>query len=335
MSYRITSTIDPAVWVKFIYNHPHGNIFQAPEMYEVYSKTKNYKPIFLAAEDDNKNVIGILLAVIQKEHKGILGKFSARSIIIGGPLVKDNKPEIIEFLLKEYNKEIKGKAIYTQIRNHWEWNKTEKKIFEKYGFVYEPHLDIIHDLTVKKEDIWNNITGKARNKIRKSLKNNIVFDELKSINNVTKSYKILEEVYKNAKQPLADYSLFKNAYLVLFDKGMLKIFGALYNKNIVGIRIQLIYCNCVYDWYAGSKSQYYKFNPNDFLPWKVIEWGSKNGYKYFDFGGAGKPNIPYGVRDHKLKFGGKLVEFGRFEKIHNRFLFQIGKIGLKLYKKIK
>ena len=66
-----------------------------------------------------------------------------------------------------------------------------------------------------------------------------------------------------------------------------------------------------------------------------MEWGSNNGYKIFDFGGAGKPNLAYGVRDHKLKFGGELVEFGRFEKVHNKFLMKVGELGLKLYKFIK
>nr|HQG68051.1 hypothetical protein [Paludibacteraceae bacterium] len=79
-----------AEWANFIKLHPKGNIFQTPEMYEVYKNTKNYDPIFLAVIDDNDEILGILLAVIQKEHTGILGKFSARSIIMGGPLIKDN-----------------------------------------------------------------------------------------------------------------------------------------------------------------------------------------------------------------------------------------------------
>ena len=37
------------------------------------------------------------------------------------------------------------------------------------------------------------------------------------------------------------------------------------------------------------------------------------------FGGAGKPDKPYGVRDYKLKFGGQLVNWGRFEKVHKPF----------------
>ena len=32
------NNIDKNKWSEFVYNHPHGNIFQTPEMYEVYHK---------------------------------------------------------------------------------------------------------------------------------------------------------------------------------------------------------------------------------------------------------------------------------------------------------
>jgi lipid II:glycine glycyltransferase (peptidoglycan interpeptide bridge formation enzyme) len=54
-------------WSDFVYNHPNGNIFQTPEMFEVYSNTKNYTPIFLAIIKNNR-ITALLLAVIQKEH---------------------------------------------------------------------------------------------------------------------------------------------------------------------------------------------------------------------------------------------------------------------------
>ena len=60
----------------------------------------------------------------------------------------------------------------------------------------------------------------------------------------------------------------------------------------------------------------------------------KNQLNYFDFLGAGKPNEDYGVRDFKAKFGGDLVENGRFEKIHKPMQFTIAKIGLNIIQKL-
>ncbi len=61
--------------------------------------------------------------------------------------MKGNNPEVLDLLLKEYKNTIKGKAIYSQFRNLSNWNETEKQIFEKHGFNYEAHLDILIDLT--------------------------------------------------------------------------------------------------------------------------------------------------------------------------------------------
>jgi len=60
----------------------------------------------------------------------------------------------------------------------------------------------------------------------------------------------------------------------------------------------------------------------------------QNGYQHFDMMGAGKPNDGYGVRDFKAKFGGQLVEYGRFLYVLNPLLYNIGKLGVKLLKKV-
>ncbi len=46
--YKITRELNKCQWSSFVYEHPNGNVFQTPEMYEVYENTKNYEPIFLA-----------------------------------------------------------------------------------------------------------------------------------------------------------------------------------------------------------------------------------------------------------------------------------------------
>ena len=40
------------------------------------------------------------------------------------------------------------------------------------------------------------------------------------------------------------------------------------------------------------------------------------------------------MRDFKLKFGGELVEYGRNVFVCNPLLFELGKLGVKLLKRI-
>ena len=99
-NYIIKREVDRKLWSEFVYNHPYGNIFQTPEMFEVMKKTKNNEPILFAAINIETNkIIGILSSVIQKEYSGIIGSFTARSIIWGGPLVINDKNEINEILI--------------------------------------------------------------------------------------------------------------------------------------------------------------------------------------------------------------------------------------------
>ena len=335
MTYKIQHNINFTQWSLFLDSNPQFNIFQTPEMYQVYNRTKNYEPIFLSVVNDAEEILGILLAVIQKEHSGLLGDFSARSIIWGGPLIKDNNPEVLDYLLKEYNKIIKRKAIYSQFRNLWNWTDDEKLIFQKNGFQYEAHLDILIDLKKSEDELWSNLKSQARNKIRKATKEGLTFARLSTKEEVKIVYDILEKVYNNAKLPIPALSLFLNAFDVLFESSMIAFFAAKYQNVVIGARIEFIFKGKVYDWYAGSNFEYYKYNPNDYLPWKILQWAKDNGYNTFDFGGAGKPNEKYGVRDYKLKFGGELVEFGRFEKVHKPLLMKLGQLGMSIYKLLK
>lgn len=323
--------IDTSVWRDFVYNHPNGNIFQTPEMFEIYSKTKNYEPV-LVTIGDNNNILGLILGVIQKEK--YLGNFTSRSIIIGGPLVKDNDSIILQDLLKKYNKKIKNKAIYSQFRNIFD-TSAQKEVFLRNGYIYEEHLDIIHDLTKPEEEQWSKISRDKKKCIKNANRNLLIRDITNDSQKIDEIYFLLKKVYNRIKLPLPDISLFKNTFEILRKKSIIRIFAAFLADQLVGVRIVLCYKKLIYDWYAGSDDKYLVYRPNDILPWEVMRWGSQNGYEVFDFGGAGKPNKAYGVRDYKLKFGGTLVNYGRYEAIHQPIKMSFAKTVFKGYRIIK
>ena len=97
---RIVYKLDYKRWSEYVLTHVNGNIFQSPEMYKVYKDTKKYEPVFLAVINEKEEILGVLLAIIQKEYNGILGNFTARSIIFGGPLILNNNADVLELILK-------------------------------------------------------------------------------------------------------------------------------------------------------------------------------------------------------------------------------------------
>ncbi|UCH92175.1 MAG: peptidoglycan bridge formation glycyltransferase FemA/FemB family protein [Candidatus Aminicenantes bacterium] len=331
--YRLVSEIERRQWSDFVLHHPQGNIFQTPEMYEVYKNTKNYTPIFIGVVNPDNHLVGTLLANIIKEYSSIWGNLTSRSIIRGGPIVKDNNEDVFQLLLTGYNNFVKNKVIYTQVRNLSNCSNT-RNLFEIEGYTYEEHLDILIDLTKSEDNLEMQMHKERRHNIRRAINKGTTIEELKKLDKIKYTYELIKETHKRVKHPLADESLFHAAYNVLHPKKMIRYFFAVNNNKIIGVRIVLCYKEVVYDWYAGSTYEDRNKYPNDLLPWKVVLWSKRNGYKVFDFGGAGKPGIPYGVRNYKLKFGGHLVNFGRYIKIHKPLFMKIGTFGFKLYRKV-
>ena len=127
--------------------------------------------------------------------------------------------------------------------------------------------------------------------------------------------------------------LFKNARNLMGNE--IVFFGTFFEDKMIAGQIRLYYKDLAYAWYAGSDSDYFNKRPNDFLMWNVILWSKEKNHRTFDFGGAGTPNVPYGVRDYKLKFGGELVNYGRYEIVHKKVLMIIGENAYKLWRKFK
>jgi len=76
-----------------------------------------------------------------------------------------------------------------------------------------------------------------------------------------------------------------------------------------------------------------RYVPNELLIWHILQWSVQNGYRFYDFGGAGKPDEHYPVRDFKAKFGGQLVSFGRNTCVHAPGRLWLSKRGYQILRR--
>lgn len=337
--YRVISDISKInvpSWKLFISNHPDGHFFQSPEAFDFFQKVNNYQPLVVCCVDKKDNTVGVMLTVIQREHTGIAGKFTARSICWGGPLVKDNDLSIVELLLKKYNDLIIGKAIYTQHRNMFDCTFM-KSNFITNGFQYSDHLNYLV-LTNNRESTLKSMSESKLRQIKKSIKAGASIIEATSTVQVNEFYQLLKNLYTGkVKKPLPDKSFFIEFYnqccKVNTGKYLLIKFE---DKIIGGIMCAITPGKAIYEWYiAGDDIRHKQLYPSILATYAAIDYALQNNLNHFDFMGAGKPDHDYGVREFKSKFGGELMNFGRFEKVHNKTLMTIGKLGMKLIKYIK
>ena len=91
----------------------------------------------------------------------------------------------------------------------------------------------------------------------------------------------------------------------------------------------------IYEFYVcGLDEEYKEQYPSVMATWSAMEYANQNNIPVFDFMGAGKPYEQYGVREFKARFGGELVEYGRFLKINNHLLYNLGKTWIKVEKNL-
>lgn len=336
---NITDSPDEMQWGDFVYRHKHGNIFQTPEMAEVYRRTKNYEPVSLAAVDDTTGEICALVqAAVIKEMGGILGSFSSRSIIQGGPLFPpyDEKyNDTVRNLIENYDNVVSKKAIYTEIRNLWDTSEKYNCVGGKIGYNYEEHLDILIDLRRSKSDLWSSLTKSRRRGVKYAKKKNLIIEVVTDRKMIPIFYEILLDTYRNIKLPLADISLLEAVYDILVPKNMAQFFLVKYDGEYIGGRVVLLFNKTVYAWYRGSKPEFLKLYPNDLMGWDIIERYHEEGYHLLDLGGAGKPGNNYGVRDFKIQFGGEVVNYGRYRQEYHPNKLKFSTKMFQIYKYIR
>jgi len=328
---KIIDDIRKEDWASFVYSHPRGNIFQTEEIYDVYKDTKNYLPIKLfCIDEDTGELVGVLVGSLIKDLNNVLSTYLSRSVIQGGPLALNNSSQISESLLLEYDKYAGKKSVITEIRHLFDC----PDLHNIGSYKFEGHLNFLINLNQSEDQLWTQIHKSRRKNIKNAEKEGVIVEEMAEENLIPAFYDLLNETYRKVKTPLADISLFKSAFNKLVPKNMVKFFLLKRNNEYVGARSVLVYKGLVYDWYAGSSQEASFLSPDSCLVWHILKWGIQNNYKTFDFGGGGKPNVEYGPREFKRRFGGELVNYGRSNKVHSGIKFGIAKKGLEIYRKI-
>ena len=324
--------IDLGSWEGLLKSSPVATWFQTPEAYRFFSSLSFIEAFALGVKDEGV-LKGVVVGYIQKDGGKIKQYFSRRAIVIGGPLLSDDiSDEELGLLLSALKKRLQKKVIFIETRNFNDYSRW-RSVFEQSGFAYEPHYDV-HVDTSSMELVNSKLDRNRRRNIKKALENGVLMDENPSADDLTRLYSMLEDLYTTkVKTPLFPFEFFEK----LSKTPSSRFFMA---KNAEGQLLGGMVCvvldnRAVYAWLAcGDDSNYKALSPSVMVNYAGVSYAARHGISRFDFMGAGKPDDGgYGVRDFKLKFGGELVEFGRYVCVGNRVLFGIGKLAVSVLKK--
>lgn len=324
--------IDRDQWRDFVNRNAGGNTFQTPEMYDFLRAIRNYHPVVIAVLDEKDSIRAILLGVRQRERDGWAGMFSSRVIVWGGPLIgsgDENNNGVCLDILRAFVRKTSRDSIYLEIRNLFDTGRF-REAFTQSGFVYREHLNFIVP-TADSEEIERRMSASRRRQIRKSLALGTRIVEAENLFQVREFHRILVGLYREkVRKPLPDWSFFEKFFLHRDRLGVILL--VLTGDTVIGgILCPIFNKDALYEWYVcGLDELYPRHYPSVMATWAAIDYAQKKGIKHFDFLGAGSPERDYGVREFKARFGGDSVGHGRYMRINHQFLFELGKLGLKM-----
>jgi hypothetical protein len=331
---QVVRDLEEERWRAFVDSNARGNIFHTPEMFQVFERTRGCCPTLWATIGDGGPVLALLLPVQITVLGGMLHHFTTRAVVYGGVLCAPGPKgrEALAMLLRAYNRQVDGGVLFTELRNLSDLGDVGAVLGE-HRFAHEQHLNFLIDLARPQAEIWRNIRSNARRNIQKARKSGVVVEEVTDPGGISIAYGLLGKVYKHIRVPLPDRSLFLSAFEILRPKGMFRALIARADGQDIGALTLLLYKGTMYYWYTGTLREYSAYRAGDLLVWHALELGNQEGYGTFDFGGGGRPDEEYGVRDFKAKFGGELVNYGRNTSIHAPVRMNLGRVGYQLVRR--
>lgn len=229
----------------------------------------------------------------------------------GGWLIEGVKTET---LFKSYEEWMKKNSIISEfVRFHPMLNNHEA-CSSFYDVVQLG--EVVHMELVSKEGIWDNLTSKNRNMIRKAIKNGIV---IKNGSNPS-IYASFSEIYnKTMDRNEAErcYYFEKEFYDSLLNdlSENAQVFWAEKDGQIIAASIMLTANGRMNYHLSGSLSEFNSFAPTNLLLYKAALWGNENGYSVLYLGGGVNSKEDGLLKFKKSFFKGELKHFFVGKKI--------------------
>ena len=317
--------IDRQQWSELVRTSETGTWFQSPEAYDFFASLPELMEPFVYGVEESEELRTVCVGYVTKEPNPIKQFFTRRAIIIGGPcLANDCVNEEVKLLLSTLNFQLStgsNAPIYIETRNFNDYSAW-KEAFEAAEFAYKPHLNFHVDPSV------NNLSDNRKRQLKKSY---AITELANSESEIQEWYKVLAELYRTkVKTPLWPIEFFLEAY----RQGIAKFQLVKHEGRIIGGSMVVADEHTVYEWFeCGLNAEYKDQYPSVMATYAGIQLAHQSGCSRYDMMGAGEPGAPYGVRDFKAEFGGKLVEHGRFLCVCKPILYKIGTIVVKILKR--
>ncbi|OLC93319.1 MAG: hypothetical protein AUI92_03170 [Thaumarchaeota archaeon 13_1_40CM_3_38_6] len=306
-------------WNERLLKSEFGTIFQTTEYGKYEELIQKSEPKYYKFRDKNDAVVGQILLFKQSRGKGKLTKFIPRISLTWthGPVVLNDS----------YYNEISAKLCNFLSSKNFQGSphpQDKKFVFQdKYNFEKQDAATFIIDLNQRLEDIFKNTDKKSVQKnIERSRDRGVTINEF-TINDDddVKNYSVLLNEHRKSNDLLGySHEQVKEVLKLATSKGTGAGFLAWYKKKPIGGIFISAFNRYINEWgIARDKTDTdEKLYAQDLLRWTIIEWGKKNGCRFYDLSGFKYPvskqsQKEKGIYQNKKKWGGKETVYTIFK----------------------
>lgn len=326
---RLITTYDQipqAEWQQLTDRSPVATWFQSPDGYRFLEGLRDYRPLVVAVTEDD-GLKGVCVCQLSRSRHPMVHYLTRRAVINGGPLLaEDISGGALVSLLRTVDEQLRSRVIFTEIRCFHDYSGWAE-CFVEAGWQYEPHLNF-HIACTDAEAMRQALSENRRRQIVRAESLGVRIEPINDERDLRAWYAILRALYRRVHRPLPGIDFFRR----LMTEQVILVVRAPGGQIVGGIALVELPGRALYEWYiCGLDEQCRAYAPSVMATWAAMNYARENGLPLFDVMGAGKPDVPYGVREFKQKFGGRLVEHGRWIIVANSWLYRLGKAVYALF----
>lgn len=200
-----------------------------------------------------------------------------------------------------------------------------RPLFTKYTFQL--------DLTKSIDDLFGNLASKTRYNVNVAHKHGVEIRENTTAEGMEEHLTILAETTSRQGFYAHSPEYFRTMWQTLGASGMLRIFEAHYQGQVLVSWIMFVFNGVLYYPYGASRSIHREVMASNLMMWEMIAFGKQIGCKMFDMWGSLGPDPSsrdpwFGFHRFKKGYGGELVEFlGTYDLVLNQPLYKVFKVA--------
>lgn len=279
-------------WQNYVEESDKSTLYHRIGWKEVIERSFGHTTYYMLAEDGG-TIKGILPMVLIG-HPFFGKSLVSMPFLNCGGICADTK-EIEYLLLDEAVRITKREDV-----DYLELRQTER--IDRNLITRQDKVSMVVELDADPEKLWSRLTPKLRQIIRKGEKAGLQVRVGKE-ENLEDFYEVFSANMRELGSPVYGRDFFLNTLSDLKDEML--VFTVTHKKRAIGAAFVGLFRHSIEGFWASSLREYFTFNPNEYLYWKQLEYGCKNGYASFNLGRSSKDS---GSFRFKQKFGAEVKQ---------------------------